>query len=166
MKKRKNTSSLYVTQAACIAALYVALTLFSNLFGLGSGVIQIRLSEMLCLLPIFLSAAIPGVTMGCFLANLLTGAVWLDILVGPIATLLGVLGTYALRRYRWLTPLPTVLSNGLIIPFVLAYGYGAEEAIPFMMLTVGVGEILSAGVLGLLMIKLAEPMLKRIAEKK
>ena len=65
------------------------------------------------------------------------------MIVGPLATLIGALGTYALRRYRWLAPLPAVLSNALIIPFVLSYAYGAEEAIPLMMLTVGLGEAIS-----------------------
>ena len=160
LSKKKRT--LYVCYAAMIAALYVLLTLLAQMLGMGSGVIQIRFSEMLCLLPILFPAAIPGVTLGCLLANLLTGAVWLDILIGPIATFIGACGTYLLRRNRLLAALPPVLSNALIIPFVLAYGYGAEEAIPFMMLTVGIGEILSIYVLGLLLFSASEPYLKRI----
>lgn len=162
MKLSVKNKTLYLTQAACIAALYVALTLLSSLFGLSSGAIQLRLSEMLCLLPVVLPAAIPGVTLGCFLANLLTGAVWLDILVGPIATLIGALGTYALRRRLWLTPLPPIVSNTLLVPFVLSYGYGLEDAIPWMMLTVGVGEALSVGLLGLLMFRLMQPVFRRL----
>ena len=157
MNPKRKASTLYVCQAACIAALYVILTLLSHALGLASGPIQIRLSEMLCLLPIFLPAAIPGVTIGCLLANLLTGAVFLDILIGPIATLIGALGTYWLRRYRLLAPLPPVLANTLLIPFVLAYGYGAEEAIWLMMLTVGAGEVISIYALGLLMVKALTP---------
>ena len=152
---RKNRT-LFLCHGALIAALYVVLTLLAQLLGLGSGMIQIRFSEMLCLLPMLTPAAIGGVTIGCFLANLLTGAVWLDVLVGPIATLIGALGTYWLRRYRWLAPLPPVLSNALIVPFVLAYGYGAEEAIPLMMVTVGIGEILSIYVLGLIFLHAVE----------
>ncbi len=148
MKRKLGEKTLYLCYAAAIAALYVVLTLVSQLLGLASGMIQLRLSEILCLLPIFMSAAVPGVTIGCFLANLLTGAVWLDILFGPIATLIGALGTRALRRNSFFAAIPPILSNTVIIPFVLAYGYGAEEAIPFMMLTVGIGEILSIGALG------------------
>ena len=148
----KRGKTLALCQSALIAALYVVLTFVSRALGLDSGMIQLRLSEMLCLLPMFLPAAIPGVTVGCFLANFLTGAVWLDVIAGPIATLLGALGTYALRKYRFLAPLPPILSNSLIVPFVLSYGYGVEQAIPLMMLTVGVGEILSIYVLGLLLI--------------
>ena len=144
MKKTK-----LMTQAALIAALYVVLTYLANLFGLASGAIQIRFSEALTVLPLFTVAAIPGLTLGCLLANLLTGAVWLDVLVGPLATAIGALGAYALRRYKWLAPIPTVLANALTVPFVLAYGYGVEQAIPFMMLTVGAGEIISAYALGM-----------------
>ena len=162
MKPQTKERTLYLTQAACIAALYVILTLLSQMLGLASGVIQIRFSEMLCLLPIFLPAAIPGVTLGCFLANLLTGAVWMDILIGPIATLLGALGTYALRRNRWLAAFPPVLSNTLIIPFVLAYGYGAQEGIGWMMLTVGLGEVLSIYLIGMIVLHASEPLLRRI----
>ncbi len=165
MKPKTQQRTLYLCQAAVIAALYVILTFLANLLGLASGVIQIRLSEMLCLLPIFLPAAIPGVTIGCLLANLLTSAAPLDILIGPIATLIGALGTYALRKYRWLAPIPPILSNALIIPFVLAYGYGMEQAIWLMMITVGVGEILSVGVLGMLFIRASEKFLKKMSKK-
>ena len=145
---KRNSKTFFVCQGAIIAAIYVVLTYVAHLFGLDAGVIQIRLSEILCVLPMFFVAAIPGLYLGCLLANLLTGAVWLDILVGPVATLIGALGTYALRKYRWIAPIPPILSNALIVPFVLAYGYGVEQAIPFMMLTVGAGEIISVYILG------------------
>ena len=146
---KRNEKTLFICRAAIIAALYVALTYVSRAFGLDSQMIQLRISEALCVLPIFTPAAIPGLYVGCLCANLLTGAHWLDILIGPVATLIGALGTYALRKLPYLAPAPAVLSNALIVPFVLAYGYGAEEAIPFMMLTVGVGELLSVYGFGL-----------------
>lgn len=149
MKKNTKDRTVYLCRAALIAALYVALTFLSSILGLSSGAIQIRFSEMLCILPIFFPSAIPGLTVGCFLSNLLTpGTHWLDIAIGPIATLIGAVGTYLLRKIKWLAPLPAVLSNTLIIPFVLAYGYGAEQAIPLMMLTVGIGEVISVYGLG------------------
>ena len=143
MKKTTKKHTLYVCYAAAVAALYVSLTFLAKLFGLDSGAIQIRFSEMLCVLPIFMPASIPGITLGCLISNLLVGAHWLDIVIGPVATLIGALGTYALRRFKWIAPLPAVLSNALIIPFVLAYGYGMEQVIPLMMVTVGVGELIS-----------------------
>ena len=148
MKNRGRT--VFLCQGAIIAACYVGLTYVVRIFGLDSGPIQIRLSEMLCVLPMFTPAAIHGLYIGCLLANLLTGAVWLDVLIGPVATLIGALGTYALRRYRWLAPIPPILSNTFIVPFVLAYGYGVEEAIPLMMLTVGIGEVISIYACGML----------------
>ena len=153
MKKGQISKSrtLFVCYSAIIAALYVVLTYLSSMLGLSSGAIQLRLSEMLCILPAFTLAAIPGLTLGCLLANMLTGAIWLDVLAGSLATLLGALGTYALRKYKWIMPLPAVLANALIVPFVLAYGYGVQQAIPLMMLTVGIGELLSAYLLGILL---------------
>ena len=157
--------TLFLCQSALIAALYVILTLLARVFGLDSQVIQVRFSEMLCLLPIFFTSAIPGVTVGCFLANLLTGAVFLDILVGPIATLIGAVGTYLLRKKKYLAPLPPILANTILIPFVLSYGYGMEQAIPFMMLTVGIGEVISIYGLGMVMVKFAGVPLEKMGRK-
>ena len=151
MKNNIQSRALYISQAALIAALYVALTFFSSMLGLSSGVIQIRFSEMLCILPVFTPAAIPGLTLGCLCSNLLTGAIWQDVIFGTLATLLGALGTRALRRFKWLAPIPPMLSNTIIIPFVLAYGYHFEGALPYFMLTVGIGEIISVYILGMLL---------------
>ena len=154
MKNKTNHKrTLFLCRAAIIAAIYFALTMLSAAFGLSSGVIQVRFSEMLCVLPIFTTAAIPGLALGCLISNLLTGAIWQDIVFGTLATLIGAYGAYLLRKIKWLSPLPTVLANALIIPFVLAYGYGAEEGIPFLMLTVGIGEIISAYIFGLILIQ-------------
>ena len=143
MKNSATTKTKKICITAAVAALYVAFTLVARMLGLDSGVIQLRISEMLCVLPIFMPISIIGLTAGCFLSNLLLSGNWLDILIGPLATLIGALGTYALRRWKWIAPMPAVISNAVIIPFVLAYGYGMEETIPFMMLTVGIGELLS-----------------------
>ena len=144
---------IYVCYGGLIAALYTVLTVAVGAFGLANGAIQLRLSEALCVLPFFTPAAIPGLTVGCLISNLLTGCIWQDVVFGTVATLIGAVGAYLLRRTRaeWAIPLPTVLSNVLIVPPVLAYGYGAEEGIPFLMLTVGVGEVLSAYVLGMIL---------------
>ena len=161
MNQATKNRTLYLCRGALIAALYVLLTTVARVFGLDSGMIQIRLSEALCVLPLFLPEAVPGLTIGCLLANLLGGAVWLDILVGPVATLLGALGTYFLRRRPWLAATAPVLSNALIIPFVLCYGYGMEEAIPLMMLTVGIGELISVMGLGMLLYRAIPNRLKK-----
>lgn len=142
----KNTKQL--TQAAIIAALYVILTMVSRLFGLDSGVIQVRFSEALCILPCFTPAAVPGLFIGCVLSNILAGAVVWDVIFGSLATLIGAFFTAKLKTHPILATLPPILSNTLIIPFVLSYAYGFEGGIPYFMLTVGIGEILSCGILG------------------
>ena len=140
----------FVCQAGIVAALYTVLTCLVGAFGLANGAIQFRVSEALCILPVFMPAAVPGLTVGCLVSNILTGCLWQDILFGPVATLLGALGTWLLRRLSpWLAPLPTVAANTLIVPFILAYAYHAEGGLPYLMLTVGIGEILSAYVLGM-----------------
>ena len=151
MKKtnKKSTVSVhYLTTAAIIAALYVVFTGLSAAFGLASGVIQIRLSEALTVLPYFTSAAVPGVTIGCLLANLLTGAPLPDIIFGTLASFLGVLGASLLRKKKYLIAIPTILSNAIIIPLVLQYAYGVKDAFWYLMLTVGTGELISAGLFG------------------
>ena len=148
----KNKKVLFLTQAAMIAALYVVLTFLANAFGLASGVIQVRLSEMLAILPYFTPAAIPGVYLGCVLANVLTGGCRLDILLGSLASLIGALGAYLLRRNMWLVPLPTILANALIVPFVLIFGYGVPDVWWYLVLTVGAGEVVSCGILGMVLL--------------
>jgi len=153
-KKKSTLSVRYLTTAAIIAALYVVLTFLSAAFGLASGVIQFRLSEALAVLPFFTPAAVPGVTIGCFLANLLTASPVYDVIFGTLATFLGVFGAALLKRHPFLIALPTILSNALIIPLVLQLAYGVPDAIWYLILTVGLGELLSAGVLGTLLLQL------------
>ena len=133
----KNKKLVFICQAAVIAALYVVLTYVFSAFA--SGVIQVRVSEALTILPAFTPAAIPGLVIGCLLSNTLTGCVLLDIIFGSVATLIGALGSYALRRHTWLVPIPPIVSNMIIVPFVLRYAYGATDAFPFMIATVGGG---------------------------
>lgn len=137
-----------MTQGALIAALYVAFSFIAYSFGLsGNAVVQMRLSEMLTVLPAFMPAAIPGLAIGCLLTNLLTGcAVW-DVIFGTLATLLGAIGTFLLRKNKWLAPLPPILANTIILPPVLATVYGGAT-IPVFILTVGLGEIVCCGILG------------------
>ena len=147
----KNNNTKYLTQSGVIAALYVALTLLAKVFGLDSGQIQLRLSEALCVLPVFLPAAVPGLTIGCLLANLLCGNIIWDVVFGTLATLLGAIGTRLLRKRPLLSLLPPIVSNTIIVPFVLAYAYCLPGSVPFFMLTVGIGEVLSCGLLGSLL---------------
>ena len=155
MNKKRNIGALMLSRGAMIAALYVALTFVSAIFGLSSGVIQVRFSEMLCILPIFFPEAIPGLFVGCILANTLTGALFFDVVFGSLATLIGAFGAYLLRKIpekaKWLATLPTVVANGVIIPFVLIFTYGSEDSYFFILLTVSVGELISATIFGSLL---------------
>lgn len=152
----KNRKAYFITQAAVIAAVYVVLTLAINAFDLASGAIQVRISEALTILPYFTPAAIPGLFVGCLLSNFLTGAPIWDVVFGSLATLLGAAGTYMLRRQKWLAPLPPVIANIPIIPPVLHFAYGLPGGIPFFMLTVGIGEVISCGILGMLLLFLLQ----------
>ena len=149
----KNSKVKNITHSAIIAALYVVLTLAAQLLGLASGAIQVRFSEALTILPVFTSAAIPGLAIGCLISNFIAGGVIWDIIFGTFATLIGAVGTYILRKHRWAAPIPPIVANAVIVPFVLIYAYGATEALPFLMLTVGIGEVISAGVLGTVLLK-------------
>lgn len=152
----KSGKSLFLTQAALIAALYVVLTEVSNLFGLASFAVQIRFSEALTILPFFTPAAIPGLFVGCIISNLLVSANLFDIIFGSLATLIGAVFTYNIRIYgskstkkaMWLTPVPPIISNTLIIPLVLKYAYGLEP-IWLSFITVFLGELISCGILGI-----------------
>ena len=158
MAKFKNRSSerlIQICYGGMIAALYVVLTLVSAAFGLSSGVIQVRISEALCVLCVFMPSAVWGLTVGCLIANTVTEAVPIDIFFGAVATLIGAAGAYLLPKIPrlrrigvWLAPLPTVLANAAILPFVLRYAYNIGDSMYFMAVTVAIGEFVSAAVMG------------------
>ena len=152
---KTNKKALALCRAAMIAALYTALTWLCGLLGLANMPIQLRLAEALCILPFFMPEAIFGLTVGCFLSNLLVGGVWADIIFGTLATLLGALGTYAMRsqrgKLRFLCALPPIVANTVMIPFVLKYAYGLDGGWWLLAAGVGMGEVLSVGVLGILL---------------
>ncbi len=154
---------LFLTYGAVIAALYTVLTIWAGALNLASGVIQVRFSEALTILAAFTPAAIPGLWIGCIISNILTGCHYLDVIFGSLATLIGAVGTYLLTHRKadgkwlfkpgkasmFLAPLPPVAANTIIVPFILSYVYQFEGSIPFFMVSVGAGEILSCYVLGL-----------------
>lgn len=146
----KNKNVLYLTQAAMIAAIYVVLTFVFAAISFGE--VQLRIAEALTILPMFTPAAIPGLFVGCLLGNILGGAALPDIIFGSLATLAGAWGTWMLRnRKPVIACLPPIIANTIVVPFVLRYAYGINLPVLFMMLTVGVGEVLGCGVLGVLL---------------
>ncbi len=158
----KNKKTMFITRAAIIAGLYIVLTQVSGMFGLDKGVVQLRLSEMLTVLPAFTPAAVPGLFIGCFLSNLLGACLPWDVFFGSLATLLGAVGTYLLREHKFLAPLPPILANALIMPPVIIAVYGIE--IPYILVLLGVlaGEVVCCGVLGYMIIEIMKKYGKHI----
>ena len=152
----KKTNTRLITMGAAIAALYVVLTLIANAFGLANYAIQVRFSEALTILPYFTPVAIPGLFAGCIISNILTGAMPLDVIFGSLATLIGAIGTNILKKkfpkIKWFAPLPPIIANTIVVPFVLAYVYKFDGSIPYFMLTVGIGEVISCGILGMILL--------------
>ncbi len=146
----KNKKTAFLVQAAAIAAIYVVLTLIFA--PLSYGEIQVRISEALTILPFFTPAAVPGLFIGCLIANIFGGAILPDIIFGSIATLLGAAGSYLVRNNKYLVPLPPIISNMIIVPLVLRFAYMVPLPVPLMMLTVGIGEVISCGVLGMILL--------------
>ena len=161
MKNKWNAQ--IITASAAIAALYVVLTMIAAAFGLASGAVQVRLSEALCILPVLTYAAVPGLTIGCVLANLLTGCAAWDVVFGSLATLLGALGTRLMKKKPQWAWIPPVVSNTIIVPIVLQQVYGVPDTWWFLALAVGAGELISCGLLGLMLLKGIEkvPSLKK-----
>ena len=108
--------------------------------------------------PYFTPAAIPGLFVGCLLSNILGGAAIWDIIFGSIATLIGAIGTYALRKNKWLAPLPPIIANTLIVPFVLRYAYGSEGVFAMFFVTIGASEFIVCGIIGMLLLFALNPV--------
>lgn len=135
-------------ESALISALYVILTLFSAALGLSSSAIQLRFSEALTILPYFTSAAVPGLTIGCILANAVTGCPIWDVVAGSAATLIGTLGTRYLSRNIYVAPIWPILSNTLIIPLILRYVYAIPGSYLYFIAAVFIGEFISCWIFG------------------
>ena len=145
-KDNKRKSVYWITSGAMIAAVYVVLTVV--LSPISYGAIQVRIAEALTIMPLFTSAAVPGLFVGCMIANIMGGAVIWDIIFGSLATLIGAAGGWLLRKNRWLVPIPTIVSNTVIIPFVLKFGYGENLPLPLLFLSIAAGEIAGCYILG------------------
>ena len=159
----KNEQTREIAFGGMIAALYVVLTFVAQAFGLASGAIQVRFSEALCLLPCLTPAAVPGLTVGCLLANLLTGCAPWDVVFGSLATLIGAIGTRMMKDKPMLSWIPPVLSNTIIVPIVLMKVYGVDTAWPLLTFQIFAGEMISVCILGLLLYKAVKPAMSKIS---
>ena len=160
----KNLSVRRLVRCAVIAAVYVVVCLVLAPFSYGA--VQVRVAEALCLLPVFGAEYIVGVTLGCFLANLLGSTVVVDVVFGTLATLLACLVTYKLRAIRVKglaipASLPPVVFNMIIvgafeITFFFSDGAPTAMLAVFNAVTVGIGELISCTILGVALVKLIE----------
>ena len=159
----KNLSVRRLVRCAVIAAVYVVVCLVLAPFSYGA--VQVRVAEALCLLPVFGAEYTVGVTLGCFLANLL-GSTVVDVVFGTLATLLACLVTYKLRdiRVKGLAipaSLPPVVFNMIIVgafevTFFFSDGAPTAMLAVFNAVTVGIGELISCTILGVALVKLIE----------
>ncbi len=140
------TGIKHITRAAAVAAMYTALSLLSNILGLASGALQLRLSEALCLMPLIFPESIWGLFVGCLLSNVLTGCVVWDIIFGSLATLFAAYLSLRLKKYISLAVLPPVIINALAVPFILKYAYGIGDAWWYLCITVGIGQLIVCGI--------------------
>ena len=154
---KKYSAAQKLCFGGCIAAVYAGLTIL--LQAISFSAVQVRVSEALTLLPVLFPAAIPGLTVGCFLANILSPVGWMDMVFGTLATLIAAVLTRILRKNLYLAALMPVLSNAVIIGIMLHVAFG--EPLWMSMLTVGAGEALACFVLGIPLIK----ALEKVAEK-
>ena len=154
--EEKGMSVKFITQAAVIAAIYVVLVVIFNYISFGP--VQFRIAEALTILPYFTPAAIPGLFVGCIIANILGGAIVWDVVFGSIATLIGAIGTYLLRKHKWLAPVPPIVANTIIVPFVLKFAYGSEGMFAMFFVTVGAGEIIVCGIIGMILLYALTPV--------
>ncbi len=160
MKKR--SAARFITRAGVVAALYVVLTYLTTLCGLANGAVQFRISEMLTILPVFIFEAVPGLTIGCLIANMISGGLAvIDIVFGTVATLIGAVGAYLLRklppRLIWIATIPNIVANTLILPPVILYAYGSDYGYFLTMLFIFISQVLAAGIGGTLLY----PVIKR-----
>lgn len=155
MNKNQNKIR-FLVKSAIIAALYVILTFFARIFGLDSGVIQVRISEALVAFLFFTPAAIPGLTIGCLLSNILVGCMFWDIVFGTFATFIGAIVGYWLKNYKYAVLIPNIISNTIIVPMVLKYIYAFDGALWYFIITVAIGEIISCAIIGGILLNVLE----------
>ena len=153
MKNTKKSSTRYIVRGALIAAAYAVTSYVSA--PLQILFFQFRISEALCILPIFMPEAIVGLFLGCLCANYLSGCLVWDVILGSLATLIGALGARMLgklpKKLMFLSTLPTVLANAFIVPFVIINAYGSTDSYWFLFVTVALGELVTATGVGTLL---------------
>lgn len=147
-------STKKIAIAAIIAAIYAVITVV--IAPLSYGMMQLRFSEALTILPVFTPVAIHGLFVGCLIANLLSPVGVVDVIFGSLASLISAIGTYKLRNNMWLAPLPPVVVNAVVVGVMLKYYYGVDASLILCMLWVAGGQALACYGLGLPLKKLLD----------
>jgi len=142
--KRERLST--IVRGSFIAALYAALTLLAA--PISFGMVQLRISEALCVLPYYEKSAIPGLFIGCLVANIIGGTGILDVIFGSLSTLLAAYLTFKMKS-KFLAPLPPVILNGIIVGIMLHFTLGSPLILG--MLYVAGGEMLACYGIGMLL---------------
>ncbi|MEA4869735.1 MAG: QueT transporter family protein [Christensenella sp.] len=165
MERAKNLTVRELVRGAIIAAVYALLTI--ALAPISSGLIQCRVSEAMSVLPYFTVAAVPGLFVGCLIANLLTGAPFYDVIFGSLATLAAAYLTYLLRRRapRWLAPLPSVVVNALVVGALLTYVYDIGVGYWAAAAYVAIGQAIACFALGLPLMSLLNTYRKKLFDE-
>lgn len=152
----KRVSSVAI--AGVVAGLYAALSL--ALYPFSFGVYQVRVAEALTVIPFLTPAAVPGLFVGCLVANIFGGMGWLDIVIGSLITLIsaGVTRWIALwplgDRRKWLAPAPPVLFNAFGVSVYLAPIIGVDYWFAVQM--IGIGQLVSCYVIGMPLLMVLE----------
>ena len=159
MNKKVN----YVVKAGVIAAIYVVLVMIFSFSSFGP--IQFRVAEAMTILPFFTGAAVPGLFVGCLVANFLGGTIIWDTIFGSLATLAAAYLSYKLRKKEWLVPIPPILINTVVVGFVLKYAYGIPDGLLVLMGGVFLGEVVSVLGFGMILLNALKPVRKFIEDK-
>ena len=154
MNKEKKLNAKALTKIAIIAAIYAGITI--AVAPLSYAVMQIRVSEAMTILPVFTPLAIPGLFLGCLIANLLSPVGFIDVVVGSLATLIGAAGTYALRKHRFFAMCCPVIANGILVGAMLHYVIGVNLSLWVCIAWVSLGEAAACFVVGLTLGKLLD----------
>ena len=159
---RENHSKIRsMVRAGLIAAVYTALCLVLHPISFGFGGVELRVSEALTLMPVLTASAVPGLFVGCLLANLLGGATVLDVVFGSLTTLLAALLTRKWRDRPLLAALPPVVMNAVVIGTLLRYAYGVAMPLWLCMVSIGLGQAVACYAIGLPLMR----MFRRMPEK-
>ena len=159
MKHFRNTKVL--TQAALVAAVYTALCMLLHPISFGFGGVELRVSEALTLLPVMMPAAVPGLFIGCLMANLLGGATMLDVVFGSLTTLVAAVLTRKHRDRPVIAAAWPVILNALVIGMLLKFAYGLAMPLWLCMLSIGAGQAVACYAIGLPLMR----MMRRVPER-